>query len=432
MALIQNVVGVDLPRIEHADGVWLVDTAGRRYIDGASGAAVSAIGHSHPHVVAAMREQAGRVTYVHRAAFTSEALEQLATRLAAWTGTDGVWFVNSGSEAVEAALQFALQYFQEIGQPERQWFLSHDRGYHGNTLGGLSLSGHARRAVVRAHARPFPVLPAPYAYRDADGMDEHEYARHLLDAARARFVEHGDTLAGVVVEPVGGATLGATVPPPGYLEGLRALCDEFGALLIADEVMSGLGRTGTVLATEHWHVRADIIATGKGLGAGYTPIAATLLDRRVLDAIANGTGRILGGHTYAGNPFTAATALAVLDVFQHEDVVARAAAAGEHLRKALAALADRHPLIGDVRGVGLLQALEFVTDRATRTVSLPQGQLANRVFQAAAEAGAILYVATGGFNDAVLVAPPLVTSPEEIDLLVAALDRALDATARSL
>jgi 4-aminobutyrate aminotransferase-like enzyme len=152
----------------------------------------------------------------------------------------------------------------------------------------------------------------------------------------------------------------------------------------------------------------------------------------VLDAIANGTGRILGGHTYAGNPFTAATALAVLDVFQHEDVVARAAAAGEHLRKALEALADRHPLIGDVRGVGLLQALEFVTDRATRTVSLPQGQLANRVFQAAAEAGAILYVATGGFNDAVLVAPPLVTSPEEIDLLVAALDRALDATARSL
>ena len=432
MTVIQNVIGLDLPRIDHADGVWLVDTAGRRYLDGASGAAVASIGHNHPHVVAAMREQAGKVTFVHRAAFTSDALEELAARLAAWTGMDGVWFVNSGSEAVEAAMQFALQHFRETGHPERQWFLSHDRGYHGNTLGGLSLSGHARRAVVSAHARPFPVLPAPYGYRDAGGMGEHEYARHLLDTARARFIEHGDTLAGVVVEPVGGATLGATVPPPGYLEGLRALCDEFGALLIADEVMSGLGRTGTVLATEHWRVRADITAVGKGLGAGYTPIAATLLDRRVLDAITNGSGRILGGHTYGGNPFSVATALAVLDVFEREDVVARGAIAGEQLRKALVSLSDRHPLIGDVRGLGLLLGVEFVTDRTTKTVDLPQGQLVNRVWKAAVDAGAVLYAATGGFNDAVLVAPPLTSSPEEIDLLAAALDRALEATARSL
>jgi adenosylmethionine-8-amino-7-oxononanoate aminotransferase len=426
VTLIQNVIGLDLPRIDHADGVWLVDAAGRRYLDGASGAAVTAIGHNHPHVVAAMRHQAGRVTFVHRAAFTSDALEELATRLAGWTGMDGVWFVNSGSEAVEAAMQFALQYFQETGHPERQWFLSHDRGYHGNTLGGLSLSGHARRAVMSAHARPFPVLPAPYAYRDAGGMDEHEYSRRLLEVARARFTEHRDTLAGVVVEPVGGATLGATVPPPGYQAGLRALCDEFGALLITDEVMSGLGRTGTVLAGEHWQVRADITAVGKGLGAGYTAIAATLLDQRVLDAITHGSGRILGGHTYAGNPFSAATALAVLDVLQRDDVLARGASAGEQLRKGLVSLSEHHPLIGDVRGAGLLLAVEFVTDRATRTVDLPQGQLANLVWRAAVDAGAILYATTGGFNDAVLVAPPLTISPDEVDLLVTALDRALD------
>jgi adenosylmethionine-8-amino-7-oxononanoate aminotransferase len=432
VALVQNVLGLDLPHIEHADGVWLTDSSGRRYLDGASGAVVTAIGHNHPHVVAAMRKQAGRVTFVHRGAFTSDALEQLATRLARWTGMDGVWFVNSGSEAVEAAMQFALQYFRETGQPERQWFLSHDRGYHGNTLGGLSLSGHARRAVMGAHTRPFAVLPAPYGYRDADGIDEHEYARRLLAVARERFTEHRDTLAGVVVEPIGGATLGATVPPPGYLEGLRALCDEFGALLITDEVMTGLGRTGTALASEHWRVRADITAVGKGLGAGYAPIAATLLDRRVLNAIAHGSGRILGGHTYAGNPFAVATALAVLDVLEHGEVLANGVAAGQLLHKALVSLSDHHPLVGDVRGVGLLLAIEFVTDRATKTVDLPQGQLAGRVSRAAIDEGALVYATTGGFNDAVLVAPPLTISPDEVDLLVSSLDRALDATDRSL
>jgi adenosylmethionine-8-amino-7-oxononanoate aminotransferase len=432
VALVQNIIGLDLPRIDHADGVWLFDSSGRRYLDGASGAVVTAIGHNHPHVVAAMRQQAGRVTFVHRGAFTSDALEELAARLAGWTGMEGVWFVNSGSEAIEAAMQFALQYFRETGRPERQWFLSHDRGYHGNTLGGLSLSGHARRAAMGAHTRPFPVLPAPYSYRDAAGIDDDEYARRLLAVARHRFTEHRDTLAGVVVEPIGGATLGATVPPRGYLEGLRALCDEFGALLITDEVMTGLGRTGTALAGEHWQVRADITAVGKGLGAGYTPIAATLLNHRVLHAIAQGSGRILGGHTYAGNPFAAATALAVLDVLEHGDVLARAAAAGQLLRKGLMSLSEHHPLVGDVRGVGLLLALEFVTDRTTRAVDLPPGQLAARVTQAAIEAGAVLYATTGGFNDAVLVAPPLTISPHEVDLLVAALDRALDTAERNL
>jgi adenosylmethionine-8-amino-7-oxononanoate aminotransferase len=416
--LIHNQFGARLPHIARGEGVWLIDTAGRRYLDGSSGAAVASIGHGHPDVVAAIRAQAGRVTYTHRGFFTHTALEELAERLCEWTGYAGAWFVSSGSEAVEAALQFALQYHRERGQPERTEFLSLTHGYHGNTLGGLSLSGHARRAVVSGLAWPFTELPVPY--RGSGGPPRS--AAELLDESWVVIEKRGDRLAGVVVEPVGGATLGATVPPDGWLAGLRALCTEHGALLITDEVMCGLGRTGPALAERHWGVSADLVAVGKGLGAGYTPIAATLVAAPVLEAIAAGSGLIHGGHTYAGNPLSAATALAVLGVLRSPAVRASGARAAARLWPALQRLAGTHPAIVDVRGRGLLLALELAAGPVP-------GAAALRLRDRALDAGLLVYPATGGFLDAVLIAPPLTSTDDEIDELVGRLDRALRAAA---
>lgn len=430
-ALIQNDLSAELPDIDRGEGVWLYDTDGKKYLDGCSGAVVTSIGHSHPSVIAAIAAQSQRVTFTHRGAFGSEETHLLADRLAEATGYAGVWFVNSGSEAVEAAMQFALQYFREIGE-DRQWFLSNAKSYHGNTLGALSLSGHARRRVVGELALPFPELPAPYSYRDADGLTEDEYAERLLEQAEAVIAKYGDKLAGVIFEPVGGATLGSTVPPRGYVEGLRRLCDKYGALLIADEVMTGLGRTGTTLAVDHWNVKPDLVAMGKGLGGGYTPIAGTLVNERVLSAIADGSGKILGGHTYAGNPFSIAIASAVINVVFEENVIENAATVGAYLAEGLAALARDHRLIGDVRGRGMLHSIEFVQDRATKAVRLPQGTLARRVAAAAMAEGLVIYVATGGYNDACQVAPPLNITVEEVDDLLARLARALDTVEREL
>jgi adenosylmethionine-8-amino-7-oxononanoate aminotransferase len=421
-ALIHNVLSAHPPLIERGEGVWVYDTTGKRYFDACSGAVVSGIGHAHPHVLEVMAQQASRVTFAHRGAFSSRAAEELANRLADASGYAGAWLVNSGSEAVEAAMQFALQYQREIGQDDRRWFLSHRRSYHGNTLGGLSLSGHARRDVVRGLAYEFAVLEEPYAFANAGVMSEAEYTNRLLAAAREQFEQVAHKVAGVVAEPIGGATLGANVPPDGYLQGLSALCEEFGALLIADEVMTGVGRTGKFLAVEHWGVRPHLVAMGKGLSAGYTPIAATLVDESVLNTIEAGSGRVRGGHTFGGNPLSSATALAVMDVMESEKLVDRAAELGDALAALLRNLAQRHPVIVDTRGLGLLRGVELDTGASGRDAG--PGALAAMFGQIAQDEGAIVYPVTGGFNDAVLIAPPLTTASEELDELFVILDRA--------
>lgn len=424
-ALIQNVLDAQLPTVSHGDGVWLWDVDGNRYLDGCAGAVVAAIGHAHPDVLAAMRAQAEKVTFTHRGAFGSAALDDVASRLSEMTGFPGVWFVGSGSEAVEAAMQFALQYFQEVGEPERTVFLSAGRGYHGNTLGALSASGHARRRTVAGIALDIPVLPTPYAYRDQGELSETDYTATLLRGARAAFEAHAGRLAGILIEPVGGATLAATVPPPGYLAGLKALCEEFGALFIADEVMSGMGRTGSVLALKAEGFQADLVAMGKGLGAGYTPIAATLVGERVLSAIEAGSGRILGGHTYAGNPLSAAVGAAVLAVVARDELVTRGRRSGALIEAGLRGIARRHPLIGDVRGRGMLLGVEFVQDRRTKAVTMPQGAIAGRIFSAGMRNGVVVYPTTGGFVDAVQIAPPLTISDDEITELLTRFERAV-------
>jgi len=420
-ALIRNVLNASLPTIDHARGVWLHDTQGKDYIDGSSGAVVTLVGHTHPRVIAAIADQAGRVTYTHRGAFTNEPAEALAEDLHRLTGYPGIWLVNSGSEAVEAAMQFALQYHKETADPRRRHFLSHRHGYHGNTLGGLSLSGHARRSAVDGLAAPWPTLPTPFPFRDAGGADDATFAARLLAEARTELERTAGTVAGVVVEVVGGATLAAVVPPDGYLQGLRELCDEFGVLLIFDEVMTGIARTGRTFAADHWEVCADIQVVGKGLGSGYAPIAAVLLSQRLVDAIAGGSGKVLGGHTYAANPLASAAARAVLGVVTDDNLTERAAVTGKLLGDLLTELGRRHDVVADVRGLGMMWGVELAADGVT-------GGRAQELTAHAARAGLLVYPATGGFNDAVLVAPPLVIDHRELQELANRLDTALSAT----
>lgn len=430
--LVQNHLNARLPVVDRAKGVWLTAADGKEYLDGCSGAVVTSIGHSNPRVLAAINEQAAKVTFTHRGAFANEPSEKLSTKLAQMTGYPGVWLVGSGSEAVEAALQFAIQYFGEIGQHKRQHFLSHRHGYHGNTLGALSLSGHARRAVVGGLAHDFPTLRTPYHYRDGEGLSEAQYSQLLLTEARTHFEDHADHLAGVVIEVVGGATLGATPIPDGYLQGMRNLCDEFGALLIVDEVMTCLGRTGSIMAVEQWNIKPDLIAMGKGMAAGYAPIAGVLVAEKVLSAIENGSGRVLGGHTYAGNPLSSATALAVLNVFTDDQVLANGQKMAERLAVGLSDLAAQHPLVGDARGLGMLRGLEFVQDRTTKEVTLPQGTITAHVSASCLRQGLVVYPSTGGYNESVLVAPPLTISSEEVDELLSRLDAALHEVEREM
>lgn len=411
--LVQNAMGAILPRLERAEGVWLYDESGKDYIDGCSGAVVANIGHSHPRVLTAMQEQAANVTYAHRAAFCTQQQLDLASRLAELTGFAGAWFVNSGSEAVEATLQLALQYHKERGEA-RSYFVSHQTSYHGNTLGALSLSDHARRSVIQGTAMTTGQLKSPY-------LDDYSVEQLLEDAEH--FIQNSSTpIAGILFEPVSGATLSARPLHDGYLQGLRTLCDRYGILLIADEVMTGLGRTGKTLASDHWSVKPDLVALGKGMGAGYTPIAAALLNEKVLNVLANGSGKILGGHTYGGNPLSVAVADEVLKITIEEDLIAASAFQGAYLRELLEDLKKSYPqLISAVHGLGLLQGVTL--KQANHTAAI--GTVAEQLRIACLAHGLIIYPATGGFNDSFIVAPPLNSSREEIDELVRRLDEGM-------
>ncbi|MBL1102591.1 aminotransferase class III-fold pyridoxal phosphate-dependent enzyme [Streptomyces coffeae] len=430
--MIKFIFDEDLPVISHGHGVFVYDTNGRAYLDACSGAAAVNLGHGDPQVLKAMSDQAERITFANRGAFHNEPSERLADRLSALTGYPYVFLCNSGSEAVETALRLTLQYWQECGQPQRSHFLSHAVSYHGATLGGLSLSGHPqRRRVAKALLHGFNELIPPYAYRFAQGRDDVAFSSSLLDDASRTLDAYGAGAAGVVVEPVGGAAGGAITPPDGYLPGLAALCRERDVPLIADEIMCGIGRTGTMLASEHWSIRPDMVVVGKGLGAGYAPVSAVLISRNIIDTIAAGTASVTGGHTYGCNPLGSAVALAALDAIESRGLVDAAAERGSQLRAGLEDLRQRHDVIGEVRGLGLLQGLELVSDRETRNPGDPIGSLTHTLIASARDQGLLLYPVTGGINDAVLVAPPLVTSAEEIDLLLRRLDAALTAMRRT-
>ncbi|ACL59480.1 aspartate aminotransferase family protein [Methylobacterium nodulans] len=417
-------------------GVELFDQEGRAYIDASGGAAVSCLGHGHPDVIAALHAQADRLAYAHTSFFTSEPAEALAERLVtdAPADLDYVYFVSGGSEAVEAALKMARQYFVEIGQPGRSRIVARRQSYHGNTLGALAAGGNEWR---RAQFRPLLIethhIDPCYAYRyQRPGESEAEYGLRAAQALEDKLLELGpETVMAFVAEPVVGATAGAVPAATGYLRRVREICDRYGVLLILDEVMCGMGRTGTLHACEQDGVAPDLMPVAKGLGGGYQPIGATFLSGRIYDAFANGSGLFQHGHTYICHPMACAAALAVQEVIARENLLDNVKAMGRHLRRRLTERFGNHPHVGDIRGRGLFMGVELVEDRGSKAPFAPALKLNGRVKREAMERGLAVYPAGGTIDgvhgDHVLLAPPFIIDAATVDTIVERLGEALDA-----
>jgi len=422
------------------DGCWITDASGKRYLDASGGAAVSCLGHGHPDVLAAMHAQIDALAYAHTSFFSTAIAEELADALIgdAPAGISHVYLVSGGSEAVEAALKLARQYFVEKGEPRRARFIARRNSYHGNTLGALAVGGNAwrRRQFAPLLIDVEHVAPT-YTYRDQrDNETPEQYGARLaaeLEATIARL--GGSNVIAFIAETVGGATSGCLVPPPGYFKRVREICDAHGILLILDEVMCGMGRTGKLHACEQEGVAPDLIAVAKGLGGGYQPVGAVLVGGRVIDAIAAGSGFFQHGHTYIGHPVACAAALAVQRVLAREHLVERCARQGARLRAELDDAFRDHPFVGEVRGRGLFQAIELVADRSNKTSFDPALRLHARVKRAALDIGLMCYPMGGTIDgvrgDHVLLAPPFIIGDDELDLLIERLVEAVDIAVES-
>ena len=425
--ILHRNIGPELPRAVAGDGVWITDAEGRRYIDGSGGAAVTSLGHGNAEVLDAMRAQMDAIAYAHTSFFTTDAAESLAERLIglAPEGLDYVYLVSGGSEAVEAALKMARQYFVEIGQPQRRHIIARRQSYHGNTIGALATGGNAwRRAQFQ------PILPEThhvspcYAWRDQRPEETpDDYAARLAQELEDKILELGaDQVIAFVAEPVVGATLGAVLPVPGYFRRIREVCDKYGVLLILDEVMCGMGRTGTIFAQEQEGVSADITTIAKGLGGGYQPIGATLLSAKIYDAFRNGSGLFQHGHTYIGHPIAAAAADKVVEIMSRPGLMENVNAMGARLQEGLEAALGQHPNIGDIRGRGLFRGIELVADRDTKEPLDPALKTHAKIKKAAMARGLMCYPMGGTIDgvrgDHVLLAPPYIIAPEEVDQIV--------------
>ena len=426
----------DYPTAVAGDGVHVVDADGKRYLDGSSGAAVSCLGHGHPKVRAAIKAQVDRLAFAHTGFFTTEVAETLADHLIARApaGMAKVYFVCGGSEAMEAALKLARQYFVERGEPARGRFVARRQSYHGNTLGALAVGGNAwRRAPFAPLLVDVEHVTPAYAYRE-QGANESDaaFVDRLAEELDATIERLGpETVVGFVAEPVVGATMGAVAAPPGYFAAIRRVLDRHGCLLILDEVMCGMGRTGTLYACEQEGVTPDLVTVAKGLGAGYAPIGAMLANGRVVEAIRAGSGAFQHGHTYIGHALACAAALAVQEVIEEEDLLARVRALGARLDVGLRARFGDHPHVGDIRGRGLFRGLELVADRAGKEPFDPALALHARLKAEAMARGLMVYPMGGTIDgkrgDHVLLAPPFICTEADIDTLVERLGAAVDA-----
>jgi hypothetical protein len=431
----------DFPSAVRGEGVYVWDEAGNKYLDLGGSAAVNLIGHGVSEISAAMAEQASKVEFVHTSQFTTPVAEDYAEGLLAFAGdhfTGGaVYFTSGGSESIETALKLARQYQVEIGQPGRYQILSRQQSYHGSTLGALSVSGNKRRReIYLPMVREFAHIGIPYCYRCAfDCTDScyncgQQYAAELHQAIEAA----NGQAAAFIFEPVSGATLGAVVPPPGYLQSVADICRRHGVLLIADEVMTGMGRTGRNFAVDHWGVKPDILVTAKGLSSGYAPLGAVIASKKVVDAIADGTGAFLHGFTYNAHPISLAVGRAVLRHLQSHKLVeaadsARPGDAADNFKKALESLAHVSS-VGDVRGIGLLWGIEFVADKATKRPHPSDRTFSSRVGAAALKRGLLVYAMQGSIDgiagDHLLLAPPAVVTPDQIEWSVQQLAAAIN------
>lgn len=421
-------------QVSHGDGVYLYDTDGKSYLNFGD-AAVSCLGHGDQHVTQAVQKQLGQVAFAHTGFFTSEPAERLADKLVSLApeGLDRVYFVSGGSEAMEAALKLARQYYLEIGEPDRRRIVARRQSYHGNTLGALATGGNEWR---RAQFAPILIdvshVSPCYAYRGkAEGETDAAYVDRLIEELDAEFKSLGpETVMAFVAEPVVGATLGAVGPVGDYFSRVRRLCDQYGILLILDEVMCGMGRTGTLFACEQFNVAPDICAIAKGLGGGYQPIGAMLCTKNIHDAVMEGSGFFQHGHTYLGHPVACAAGLAVLERLIDDQVLERVAHAGSYLRQRLCDKLGQHPHVGDIRGVGLFCGVELIADRDTKAPLPPEAKIAAKIKSAAFSEGLLCYPMGGTIDgkrgDHILLAPPFVVEDLQLDACVNKLQIAIE------
>ncbi len=435
-AILHRSLNSDLPVAVSGDGHHFVDATGKRYLDACGGAAVSCLGHSHKRIVEAICSQASTLAYAHSGFFTNEPAETLASHLIARApvgfGEGRVIFLGSGSEAMEAALKLARQHHLERGEPGRHRFIARNMAYHGNTLGSLAVSGHAQR---RAPYDPMLIevgrVPACHAYRlQEPGESDEAFGLRMAAALETEIQRLGpETVAAFIAEPVVGATLGCVPAVAGYFKTVREICDRHGVLLIADEVMCGMGRTGSLFALQQEGIHADIVTIAKGLGAGYVPIAAVLASETTVGPIVAGSGTLWNGHTYMGHAVACAASLAVMRTFEEDDLIANVRRRGVEFKALLESVFGDHPHVGDIRGRGLFQAIELVQDRPTKTPFDPAMNLAGSIKAEAMSRGLMCYPAQGCVDgargDHVLLAPPFDVASGELDAMTAILGEAL-------
>ncbi|KHF38927.1 aspartate aminotransferase family protein [Halalkalibacter okhensis] len=417
--LIKPMMDENYPIAVRGEGIYLYDVDGKKYLDGSSGAVTASLGHGVPEILDAVYEQSKHVSFVYRSQFTTMPAEKLAQKLNKCIHSkEDYWsfFVNSGSEATETAMKIAIQHFQEQGKPQKNKILSRWVSYHGITIGALSMSGHVkRRERFVPLLEEYPSVSAPHCYQcplDKIFPDCQLACASELETAITRIgAQH---IAAFIAEPIVGAAGGIIIPPDGYYQQIKKICDHYNILFITDEVMTGLGRTGKMFALDHWSISSDIITIGKGLSAGYTPIAAALASDKVMEPILQGSRSIMSGHTFSANPQSAAIALAVLNYIEKGNLVEEVARKGDILLQKLYVLAKKFSLIGNIRGKGLLIGVEFI--------SKSSGVLTQKIVNSAREKGLLLYPASAGREgvegDAIIISPPFTISEKEINLLV--------------
>ena len=429
------------PMIERGKGVFVWDSDGKRYLDGASGCLVTNIGYGAVNVAEALKAEAMKTGFSHGTIFTSHPQEELARLITEYApaGLDHVYFVSGGTEANETAFSLAIQYHRQKGNQRKWKIIGRRLSYHGSSFATLSAAGNVqRRSLYSPLVMPFPIIPASHCYRcycDRSYPDCKISCAYELE--KTILAEGPDNIAAFILEPIIGTSAAASVPPEGYIQLIREICDKYDVLMIADEVLCGYGRSGSYLAMDHWHATADLVTLGKGIGGGYTPLGAVLIHEKVYEVFNNNWGRFIHGYTYQGNPVSCAAGIAVNTYLRENGLFEQVAGKGDYLKNKLEKLAEKYDIIGDVRGIGLLLGLELVKKRESKESFPASLAVAERAREKAMEEGLMVYTGVGGTADIVprdylIIAPPFIINEEEMDLLIQSLDRTIESIAAEL
>lgn len=430
--------GDELPLVDHADGIYLYDSEGQRYIDGSSGPIACNIGHADPRVRSAMMEQASKVSFAYRTQFLNRPALDLSKKLSELCpgSLDKAFFVSGGSEAIEAGIKVAHQYHRERGEGTRWRVITRFPSYHGLTIGAMSCTAfHASKGAFDSYDLNFPKINAPFCYHCPYGLTPDSCGLDCLEELERLILLYGpENISAFLVEPIGGASTGAIVPPKGYYERAREICDRYGVLLIVDEVMTGFGRTGKFLGIQWWDAIPDIAILSKGMSAGYTPLGAMVAKREIYDTIIEGSGEFIHGHTYVGNPLSCSVGLKVIEIMENDGLIQNSQRMGEYLGDQLRSLQQKYPIFGDVRGRGLFYGVEIVQD-PTKKRPFPLSSHSSEILQRIAfDKGLIIYgshyFTDAFYGDHFMVAPPLTIDRSEIDELVTILDESTAAFMR--